>query len=185
MTSAAAFGKTGSKAYKVQIDFSDTDDDDDGNVEDDGLMFRCEGVTGGDAGNDALPTQPLSAPGGFMGVGGRASEMHDDKYAANVCNDEASSSKEARRGIGAGGGGPAHSAPAASSAAPATASEPVKFHFDAVVECLDSLRRMQNEERVTKQDVIDSLSSMLGNMLSSILMHNFATSMSVKGWRVE
>jgi hypothetical protein len=54
-----------------------------------------------------------------------------------------------------------------------------------VLECLDLLRTMERDESVQKQDVIDSLSSMLNNMLKTIMMHSFATSMSVSGWRVE
>ena len=68
---------------------------------------------------------------------------------------------------------------------PASASTPVKSHFDAVLECLDLLRTMQDDASVQKRDVIDSLSSMLNNMLKTIIMHNFTTSMSVTGWRIE
>ena len=67
---------------------------------------------------------------------------------------------------------------------PATASTPVTSHFDAVLECLDVLRIMEADESVSKQDVIDSLQPMLHNMLSTVLMHSFATNMAVKGWRV-
>jgi hypothetical protein len=69
---------------------------------------------------------------------------------------------------------------------PATASAPVTSHFDALLECLDMLRLMEEDnDNITKQDVIDSMRSMLHNMLSTVMMHNFSTSMSVKGWRVE
>jgi len=68
---------------------------------------------------------------------------------------------------------------------PPSSSTPVNSHFDAVLECLDLLRTMERDESVQKQDVIDSLSSMLNNMLKTIMMHSFATSMSVSGWRVE
>lgn len=68
---------------------------------------------------------------------------------------------------------------------PPTASAPVTSHFDALLECLDLLRTMERDQSVNKQDVIDSLRSMLNNMLSTVLMHSFATSMSVRGWRVE
>lgn len=69
--------------------------------------------------------------------------------------------------------------------APATASAPVTSHFDALLECLDLIRSMEHDESVDKQDVIDSLRSMLNNMLSTVMMHSFSTSMSVKGWSVE
>jgi hypothetical protein len=69
---------------------------------------------------------------------------------------------------------------------PATASAPVTSHFDALLECLDMLRLMEEDnDNITKQDVIDSMRSMLHNMLSTVMMHSFSTSMSVKGWRVE
>jgi len=68
---------------------------------------------------------------------------------------------------------------------PASASTPVTLHFDALLECLDLLGSMEEEESVTKQDVIESLRSMLNNMLSTVMMHSFASSMSVRGWRVE
>lgn len=68
---------------------------------------------------------------------------------------------------------------------PATANTPVTSHFDALLECLDLLRLMEADENVTKQDVTDSIRAMLNNMLSTVMMHSFATSMSVKGWRVE
>jgi hypothetical protein len=71
-------------------------------------------------------------------------------------------------------------------AGPASASTPVTSHFDALLECLDLLRLMEEEgENVTRQDVIDTMRSMLQNMLSTVMMHTFSTSMSVKGWRVE
>jgi hypothetical protein len=40
-------------------------------------------------------------------------------------------------------------------------------------------------KNVTRKDVIDTMLSMLQNMLSTVMMHTFSTSMSVKGWRVE
>ena len=68
---------------------------------------------------------------------------------------------------------------------PATISSPVTSHFDAVLECIDLLRHMKNDMNVEKQDVIDSMESMLHGMLSTIMMNNFATSMSVNGWVVQ
>lgn len=68
---------------------------------------------------------------------------------------------------------------------PSTIATPVTSHFDAVLECIDLLRSMQTDQNVDKHDVIDSLNSMLHNMLSTIMMHNFSTSMSVSGWVVE
>lgn len=68
---------------------------------------------------------------------------------------------------------------------PPTASAPVTSHFDAILECLDLLRSMRNDDSVSKEDVIQSLESMLNSMLSTVMMHSFATSMSVRGWRVE
>jgi hypothetical protein len=71
-------------------------------------------------------------------------------------------------------------------AGPASASTPVTSHFDALLECLDLLRLMEEEgANVTRKDVIDTMRSMLQNMLSTVMMHTFSTSMSVKGWRVE
>lgn len=67
---------------------------------------------------------------------------------------------------------------------PETASTPVTSHFDAVLECIDLLRHMEADPSVDKQDVIESMHSMLNNMLSTVMMHSFATSMSVSGWRV-
>lgn len=69
-------------------------------------------------------------------------------------------------------------------AMPASASTPVTSHFDAMLECLDLISAMEKDCAVDKQDVIDSIRSMLNNMLSTVLTHNFATSMSVQGWRV-
>ena len=68
---------------------------------------------------------------------------------------------------------------------PPTSSTPVTSHFDAVLECLDLLHTMNEDQSVSKKDVIESLRSMLNNMLKTIMMHSFATSMSVSGWRVE
>ena len=68
---------------------------------------------------------------------------------------------------------------------PASASTPVTLHFDALLECLDLIASMEEDESVAKQDVIDSLRSMLNNMLSTVMMHSFSSSMSVRGWRVE
>ena len=68
---------------------------------------------------------------------------------------------------------------------PKTASAPVTSHFDALLECLDLVRLMERDASVGKQDVIDSVRPMLQTMLSTILMHNFATNMVVKGWRVQ
>jgi hypothetical protein len=71
-------------------------------------------------------------------------------------------------------------------AGPASASTPVTSHFDALLECLDLLRLMEEEgKNVTRKDVIDTMRSMLQNMLSTVMMHTFSTSISVKGWRVE
>jgi hypothetical protein len=71
------------------------------------------------------------------------------------------------------------------SSMPHSASTPVTSHFDAILECLDLLRLMESDVNVSKQDVVDSIRSMHHNMLSTIMMHSFSTSMSVKGWRVE
>jgi len=68
---------------------------------------------------------------------------------------------------------------------PPTASTPVTSHFDAILECLDLLRLMESDVNVSKQDAVDSIRSMLHNMLSTVMMHSFSTSMSVKGWRIE
>jgi hypothetical protein len=68
---------------------------------------------------------------------------------------------------------------------PPTESTPVTSHFDALLECLDLLRLMESDDNVNKQDVIDSLRSMIHNMFSTVMMHSFSTSMSVRGWRVE
>ena len=64
---------------------------------------------------------------------------------------------------------------------PATASTPVTLHFDVILECLNLLRLMESDENVSKQDVVDSIRSMMHNMLSTVMMHSFATSMLVKG----
>lgn len=68
---------------------------------------------------------------------------------------------------------------------PDTVSTPVTSHFDALLECIDLLRHMEADQSVDKQDVVDSLRSLLHNMLSSVMMHSLATSMSVNGWFVE
>ena len=68
---------------------------------------------------------------------------------------------------------------------PSSASTPVTSHFDAILECLDLVACMETDQSVEKQDVINSLRSMLNNMLSTVLMHNFSTSTSVQGWRVQ
>ena len=68
---------------------------------------------------------------------------------------------------------------------PASASTPVTMHFDALLECLDLIASMEEDDSVDKQDVIDSLRSMLNNMLSTVMMHSFSSSMSVRGWRVQ
>lgn len=68
---------------------------------------------------------------------------------------------------------------------PDSASVPVSSHFDAILECLDTLRVVQVDDRYTKDDVIETLKPMLENMLSTVMMHSFTTSMSVRGWAVE
>lgn len=68
---------------------------------------------------------------------------------------------------------------------PPSASTPVTSHFDAILECHDLLSCMEENSSVDKQDVIDSIRSMLNTMLSTVMMHNFSTSMSVQGWRVQ
>jgi hypothetical protein len=70
-------------------------------------------------------------------------------------------------------------------AMPDSASVPVSSHFDAILECLDTLRVVQVDDRYTKDDVIETLKPMLENMLSTVMMHSFTTSMSVRGWAVE
>lgn len=68
---------------------------------------------------------------------------------------------------------------------PESASTPVTLHFDALLECLDLIASMEEDDSVDKQDALDSLRSMLNNMLSTVMMHSFSSSMSVRGWRVE
>lgn len=68
---------------------------------------------------------------------------------------------------------------------PPSASTLVTSHFDAILECQDLLSCMEGNPSVEKQDVIDSIRSMLNTMLSTVMMHNFSTSMSVQGWRVQ
>lgn len=68
---------------------------------------------------------------------------------------------------------------------PPAASTPVTSHFDAILECQDLLSCMEDNPSVDKQDVIDSMRSMLNTMISTIMMHNFSTSMSVQGWKVQ
>ena len=69
---------------------------------------------------------------------------------------------------------------------PESASSPIiTNHFDAVLECLDFLRVVEDDEQVEKQEVVHALRSRLHNMLSKILMGNTVTSMSMLGWRLE
>ena len=68
---------------------------------------------------------------------------------------------------------------------PSSASVPVASHFDAILECLDTLRAVEQDEAYTKQDVIDTMRPMLQNMLSTVMMHTYTTSMSVKGWTLQ
>jgi hypothetical protein len=82
-------------------------------------------------------------------------------------------------------GTPPSAAPAAAAEPPRTASAPITSHFDAVLECISVLRSMRDDEAVCKQDVIECIEPMLNSMLSSVLMHSFCTSMSVRGWKVE
>jgi hypothetical protein len=79
----------------------------------------------------------------------------------------------------------ASSSPSSTPYVPPTSSTPVTNYFDAVLECLDLLRVMRADASVDKEDVIQSLQSMLHNMLSTVMMNNFTTSMSVQGWKVE
>lgn len=83
--------------------------------------------------------------------------------------------------------GPKHDASSthATGHMPASASEPITSHFDAILECLDMLRDIEFNEGYTKQDVVDSIRPMLQNMLSTSMMHSFTTSMSMKGWVVQ
>jgi hypothetical protein len=80
---------------------------------------------------------------------------------------------------------PATATATASAEPPRTASAPITSHFDAVLECISVLRSMRDDEAVCKQDVIECIEPMLNSMLSSVLMHSFCTSMSVRGWKVE
>lgn len=68
---------------------------------------------------------------------------------------------------------------------PEFVSTPITNHFDAVVECLDFLRCIEDDEQVEKQEVVDALRSRLHNMLSKVLLNNTITSMSMLGWRLE
>lgn len=70
--------------------------------------------------------------------------------------------------------------------APESASSPIiTNHFDAVLECLDFLRVVEDDEQVEKKEVVHALRSRLHNMLSKILIGNTVTSMSMMGWQLE
>lgn len=77
------------------------------------------------------------------------------------------------------------SSTAAAAAAPETLASPITNHFDAVLECLDFLRTVEEDEQVDKREVVDALRSRLHNMLSKVLLGNTITSMSMLGWRME
>lgn len=68
---------------------------------------------------------------------------------------------------------------------PEHTSSPITNHFDAVLECLDFLRCVEDDDQVDKQELVDALRSRLHNMLSKVLLGNSITSMSMLGWRLE
>ena len=68
---------------------------------------------------------------------------------------------------------------------PESMSSPITNHFDAVLECLDFLRYVEDDELVDKKEVVHALRGRLHNMLSKVLLGNTITSMSMLGWRLE
>ena len=170
------------RQYQVQIDFSESDEEDRAddlhpNAEENASSVVMDEEMTVEEGAGKTTIGP--GPAGSRNVVAGGTRMADASCNNKPVHD-ARSSKTKKNTVN-----PSSSPGLASLGAPSTASAPITSHIDALIECLDALRRMQREELVTKQDVIESLHSMLSSMLSSVLMHNFSTSMSVKGWRVE
>lgn len=61
----------------------------------------------------------------------------------------------------------------------------ITSHFDSVLECCDYLESVEEDDAVSKQDVIDVLKGRLHDMITKIMMNNTITSMSVQGWKIK
>lgn len=160
------------RSQRVKLHFSNMDSDDEETL----LQHQHTQLVSDDEQDGETAHNEGAARGPSMDEAARRPEPARQRSPEGLCSTDEPAQKPAQ----------AHQQPREGLySMPESASTPVTLHFDALLECLDLIASMEEDDSVDKQDALDSLRSMLNNMLSTVMMHSFSSSMSVRGWRVE